>query len=237
MGFGSGASGKEKTRRDTATVTTTCNEVVARLAKIKVPLRAEPIREVRREFSKRVADWAPDDVVGLALCLLSLAGWPNRLVAYELLTHNPRAMSVLNSATVQRLGKGIDNWGAVDTFSLYVSGPAWREGQIPDRLINQWVRSSDRWLRRAALVSTVALNCKARGERGDTERTLSVCEKLLGDRDDMVVKALSWALRELSKRDPEVVRTFLQQHESEMASRIIREVGNKLRSGVKNPRH
>src|SRR5262249_13275764 len=80
MGFGSGASGKEKTRRDTATVTTTCNEVVAPLAKLKVPMRAEPMREVRGEFSKRVADWAPDDVVGLALCLLSLAGWPNRLV-------------------------------------------------------------------------------------------------------------------------------------------------------------
>ncbi|HUS10646.1 MAG TPA: DNA alkylation repair protein, partial [Pyrinomonadaceae bacterium] len=65
----------------------------------------------------------------------------------------------------------------------------------------RWARSKNRWLRRTALVSTVPLNNKARGGRGDSERTLMICEMLLDDRDDMVIKALSWALRELSKRD------------------------------------
>jgi 3-methyladenine DNA glycosylase AlkD len=134
------------------------------------------------------------------------------------------------------LGQGIDNWAAVDTFACYLSGPSWREGQVSDALIQCWARSQDRWWRRAAVVSTVALNNKARGGRGDTSRTLMICEMLHADYDDMVVKALSWALRELSKREPEAVRKFLRYHGNKLAPRVTREVNNKLKTGLKNPR-
>jgi 3-methyladenine DNA glycosylase AlkD len=63
-----------------------------------------------------------------------------------------------------------------------------------------------------------------------------VCEMLTDDRDDMVVKALSWALRELSKCDPDSVREFLVEHEGALAPRVSREVNNKLKTGLKNPR-
>jgi 3-methyladenine DNA glycosylase AlkD len=52
----------------------------------------------------------------------------------------------------------------------------------------------------------------------------------------MVVKALSWALRELSKRDPTAVQRFLEQHHGVLAARVVREVRNKLSTGLKNPR-
>ena len=67
-------------------------------------------------------------------------------------------------------------------------------------------------------------------------RILPFCEMLLSDRDDMVVKAMSWVLRELSKPHPDVVRGFLRTHETELAARVLREVRNKLDTGVKNPR-
>ena len=50
----------------------------------------------------------------------------------------------------------------------------------------------------------------------------------------MVVKALSWALRELVVRDPGAVRTFLDEHD--LAARVRREVTNKLQTGLKQPR-
>jgi 3-methyladenine DNA glycosylase AlkD len=52
----------------------------------------------------------------------------------------------------------------------------------------------------------------------------------------MVVNAMSWALRELAKRDPKVVAAFVRDHESHLAARIVREVRNKLRTGLKSPR-
>ncbi len=59
---------------------------------------------------------------------------------------------------------------------------------------------------------------------------------LVKDRDDMVVKALSWALRELARRDPESVREFLAEHREELAPRVLREVNNKVVTGLKNSR-
>ena len=56
------------------------------------------------------------------------------------------------------------------------------------------------------------------------------------DRDDMVVKAMSWALRELIPHDRLAVETFLEKHEDVLASRVKREVRNKLETGLKNPR-
>jgi 3-methyladenine DNA glycosylase AlkD len=81
----------------------------------------------------------------------------------------------------------------------------------------------------------VPLNTKARGGSGDAIRTLKICETLIADRDDMVVKAMSWALRALATRDPKTVRTFLRTHGTALAPRVIREVNNKLNTGLKNP--
>ena len=121
-------------------------------------------------------------------------------------------------------------------FACYLAGPAWRERQVSDKLIHGWAHRKNRWFRRAALVSTVPLNSKARGGRGDAKRTLEVCASMVADRDDMVVKAMSWALRELSKRDPKTVSRFLDEHEGVLAARVVREVRNKLSTGLKNPR-
>jgi len=91
------------------------------------------------------------------------------------------------------------------------------------------------WWRRAALVSTVPLN-RVAGTTGDPARTLRICSMLIADRADMVVKAMSWALRELAKRNAAAVRQFVEQHEQVLASRVIREVRNKLSTGLKNPK-
>ena len=129
----------------------------------------------------------------------------------------------------------MQGWGEVDTVA-YLAGLAWREGQVSDEVIHRWAHSPNRWWRRAALVSTVPLNAKSQGGRGDARRTLAVCRLLLEDRDDMVVKAMSWALRALAMREPRVVGDFVDAREDVLAARVVREVRNKLRTGRKSGR-
>lgn len=198
-------------------------------------LKTEPVRSVRRAYSKRLAKSPARYVIDVALRLLDMRGI-SRFVAYELVKHHRAAAASLREKHLERFGRGLDEWGEVDCFSCYLAGLAWREHQISDKVIHRWARSKDRWWRRVALVSTVPLNSKAQGGSGDTDRTIEVCRLLVSDRDDMVVKAMSWALRELSKRDPKGVRQFLNEHRDVVASRVIREVSNKLSTGLKNPR-
>jgi 3-methyladenine DNA glycosylase AlkD len=77
---------------------------------------------------------------------------------------------------------------------------------------------------------------RSHGGPGDIPRTLHICRILVDDHEDMVVKAMSWALRELIVHDPEVVENFLQEYDDLVAARVKREVRNKLNTGLKNPK-
>jgi 3-methyladenine DNA glycosylase AlkD len=199
-------------------------------------IRTATVRALRREYSKRLSSSSAREVVALALKLLDYAAFTHQFIAYELVHYHRPALRSLGEPELKLLGRGLDSWYSVDTYGLYLAGPAWREGQVPDRVIDEWALSEDRWFRRTALVCTVALNLKARGGTGDTPRTLAVCRQLAADSDDMVVKAMSWALRELSRRDPDTVRDFLDEHDNILAARVKREVANKLETGLKNPK-
>jgi 3-methyladenine DNA glycosylase AlkD len=214
-------------------------EVTARIeARIcELPLRdTQNIRRTRREFSKEISSADPRDVIKLGLKLINRGDFILRFVAYELVCNHREARGSLTAKTLERLGSGINSWESVDTFALYLAGPAWRERKVPDSLIKRWARSPNRWWRRAALVATVPLNSKARGGSGDTPRTLMICQLLVADYDDMVEKALSWALRELAKRDPGSTREFLSRNHDVLGARVLREVRNKLTTGLKTPR-
>ena len=159
-----------------------------------------------------------------------------RWTAFELIRFHRAAFLSLDEALVDAFADGLDSWDSVDAFARTLSGPAWAQGLVGDGLIHRWARSTDLWLRRSALVSTVALNRPADGGKIDAPRTLAVCERLVGDREDMVVKALSWALRELGRRDPQPVVGFLDKYGDAVPARVRREVGHKLSTGLKNPR-
>lgn len=195
--------------------------------------KTAPMRRIRQSRSKQISAQSPEFVMTAAHEILARGRY--RWIAYELIANHSETFQSLERDTIEQLGEGMNSWDSVDGFARIISGPAWRDGLIDTDVIRVWARSPDRWRRRAALVSTVALNVRAQGGYGDVERTLTICEMLVDDRDDMVVKALSWALRELVAHDPSAVRSFLQRHQDELAARVKREVNNKLHTGLKNP--
>jgi 3-methyladenine DNA glycosylase AlkD len=222
-------------RRRRAGVQALAEEIVERVRALG-DAKTENVRAVRREFSKRLKNAAPHVVVELAYLLLQEQKFVFRFVAYEILHHHPAAFNQLRAWDLERFSVGLDRWESVDTFALYLAGPLWRDRRIADELVHNWARSKDHWWRRVALVCTVPLNNKTQGGEGDPSRTLKICHLLARNRDPMVVKAISWALRELAKRDPKTVRAFLAANKQSLAPRALREVQNKLKTGLKNPR-
>ena len=209
--------------------------IATRLAEL--PDRALPtVRRLRRHVSKEVGDWPGESVVRLARALFRDRSRAPRWFVYEIVNAHPGALRSLTVRTIKAFGRGMQSWGESDVFGCYVAGPAWRLGRLPTSEVHRWARSPNLWWRRAALVCTVALNCRARGGTGDTTRTLAVCRIVKDDREDLVVKALSWALRALVVWDPEAVQRFLVDHSDALPARVKREVANKLTTGLKNPK-
>jgi 3-methyladenine DNA glycosylase AlkD len=191
------------------------------------------LRAVRRAWSGRLRSADAAMVLDVALALATAGRY--RWIGYELVRNHRPAFERLDGDWLERLGEAIDSWWTVDAFARTLSGPAWLAGLVSDEQVEGWAHSPDRWWRRAALVSTVALNMRSQGGRGDVPRTLALCRLLATDHDDMVAKALSWALRELVVHDPEAVQGFLDTHGPDLAARVRREVTNKLRTGLKSP--
>jgi hypothetical protein len=205
------------------------------VAKVRaLPLKsAAPMREVRVALSRQLRSAPPDDVIEAARRLkakgLDWFGW-------ELIYAHKPTLKSIDKETVEELGQGMASWPETDGFGMILAGPAWLNGRLEDRDIVGWAKSRDLWWRRAALVATTGLNNKSRGGRGDAARTLAIVELLIDDREDMIVKAVSWALRMLAPWQPAAIAQFMEAHSGQLAPRVKREVSNKLKTGLKNPR-
>jgi len=211
------------------------------LAKTYFPTRMEVIgvvsadeKAIVKEMRVRTKPFEVVQKIELAKHLVQTNIFECQHVAYEYLGRDKHLLQELTNTDIDDLMHNLDNWVSVDSFGVYITGVVWRLGAIDTTKIKSWFNSEDVWIRRLALVSTVPLNLKSRGGMGDSDRTLEICRLAVNDHADMINKALSWALRELSKRSKTDVEEFIDCYETQLHSRVLREVRNKLLTGKKN---
>ncbi|MBM1219431.1 DNA alkylation repair protein [Ponticoccus sp. SC2-23] len=118
-----------------------------------------------------------------------------------------------------------DGWAIADHASI--SG-AKRLIADPSRLeiVEGWITADHMWSRRAALVMTLPwtrMNTPKPAEIAARERILGWAESLVPDRDWFIQKAIAWWLRDLSKHDPDRVRSFLEVHGPAMKPFAVKE--------------
>lgn len=104
----------------------------------------------------------------------------------------------------------INNWDLVDSSAEFIVGEYLfsRDRELLFRLS----RSGIVWERRIAVLSTFAFI-----KHGDASTTLALAATLLGDKHDLIQKAVGWMLREVGKRvDRDLLVQFLREHAAEM---------------------
>lgn len=117
---------------------------------------------------------------------------------------------------------GVDNWDLVDQSAHEVLG-AWLESEgsldgEPAADVRARLAGSPRlWDRRIAMISTYASI-----RVGSYGPTLTTAEALLGDRHDLMHKAVGWMLREVGNRDLPTELRFLDVHSARMPRTALR---------------
>jgi 3-methyladenine DNA glycosylase AlkD len=202
-----------------------------------LPKRDTPsVRAVRRRWSAKLKSASAPEVLALSRDYEAAAGQGGKWLAYELIRFHKGAFDAIGEPEIEDYASRLSSWYAVDAFGTILAGPLWAAGRVSDGLVDGWSRSLDPWQRRLSLVATVGLNAPPRSG-GDAVRTLALCRRLADDRDDMVEKALSWALRFLSQRDRTSVAAFMVEMGEALPARVRREVRNKLATGLKSGRN
>jgi 3-methyladenine DNA glycosylase AlkD len=110
----------------------------------------------------------------------------------------------------------VNNWDLVDVTAPTL-GEYLLEIEDPMAVLNKLAKSKSLWERRASVVFTFAFL-----RAGDLEPTYEMAERHLEDRHDLMHKAVGWLLREMGKRDPGLLRAFLQEHCTEMPRTALR---------------
>lgn len=103
----------------------------------------------------------------------------------------------------------------------------------PARLdaVEEWTKSDHMWTKRAALVMTLPWARLRNPKPEDTkikERILGWAAGYVDDKEWFIQKCVAWWLRDLSKKDPETVRKFLNEHGNDMKPFARREAGKYL---------
>jgi 3-methyladenine DNA glycosylase AlkD len=109
----------------------------------------------------------------------------------------------------------IDTWDLVDRAAVHVVG-----GYLidkPRKILYKLARSKTMSERRTAIVSTLDFIGK-----GDVDDAFKIAEMLLDDREDLIHKAVGWALRYAGDKDRQRLLSFLDEHAASMPRSTLR---------------
>jgi 3-methyladenine DNA glycosylase AlkD len=140
---------------------------------------------------------------------------------------NPKACLDFVSSVLPDL----DNWANCDNLAMCGVGPiVYSNPELVLPLSEKCIKSKNKWIRRFGVVTL-------RGYKKvkTTDKVFKILNMVMEDKDSDVKKAVSWILREITKRNPDDVREFLTRwakiNSSKDAKWIIKDGMKKLSNG------
>jgi 3-methyladenine DNA glycosylase AlkD len=108
----------------------------------------------------------------------------------------------------------VDNWDLVDMSAPKIIGGFYKS---TDEIFKRLALDPNLWANRIAMVATIAFIGK-----GQFDLTLQLAEMFMGHGSHFLHKASGWMLREVGKRNGEVLLAFLREHAAAMPKVMLR---------------
>jgi 3-methyladenine DNA glycosylase AlkD len=182
---------------------------------VTVPLQ----REVARAFAALP--------LGDCRALLASAVHEHRLTGVLILIRQFERADEKRRGQIYRLLLGarraLDNWDLVDTAAPRIFGAYLFDHPGERRRFERLLASRRLWDRRIAVLTAGGLV-----RAGSPGLLLDFAARSLGDRHDLMHKAVGWMLREVGNRDVAALRAFLDRHGPAMPLTMLRYAIEKL---------
>lgn len=123
--------------------------------------------------------------------------------------------------------EGVNNWDLVDLSADKIIGNFLLDKE--KKILYELVQSDNMWERRISIISTFAFI-----RNNKFEDTFKISEMLLDDKEDLIHKAVGWMLKEIGKRDEEILEAFLEKHYRKMPRTTLRYAIEKFEKEKKN---
>jgi 3-methyladenine DNA glycosylase AlkD len=109
----------------------------------------------------------------------------------------------------------VNNWDIVDCSAQHIVGAFLKDKD--KKQLYDFANSKNLWKRRISIIATfhyIKLN--------EFSETFRIAKVLLTDKEDLIHKATGWMLREIGKRDLQVLENFLKKYYRNMPRTMLR---------------
>ncbi len=164
--------------------------------------------------------WSIDDATAFADRLIVDRFLEAKILAVEVVARYRRTFSPRMLPICKRwlADDHSDNWATTDAICGRLIGPLLATHPALIAQTSKWSRHPNMWVRRASAVSLVE---GARNGRA-LDDAYAVAQRLHGDGEDLIQKAVGWLLREAGKTDMPRLERYLLANGSSMPRTTIR---------------
>jgi 3-methyladenine DNA glycosylase AlkD len=180
---------------------------------------------------------ADAELIAMANALFDGETHEEKTLGALLLGYSARARRAATPAMVERWLGELNGWAEIDSLcasvfdakDLAADWPAWRS------LIERLSQDASINKRRAALV-LLTTPTRTSDDTRFADLGFAVVERLKGERDILITKAVSWLLRAMAGRHGVALAAYLEAEAMSLPAVAVRETRTKLRTGTKSGR-
>jgi 3-methyladenine DNA glycosylase AlkD len=183
------------------------------------------IRAAVKEARGQVLDH--DRLVELVTVLWAKPVHERRMAAVMLLDLHPKLLSAADLPLIEGLIRESHTWAYVDALAGDVVGGILTADSSVEATLDRWAADADFWVRRSSLLAELR-PLRAGDDLGPFLRR---ADAMLDEKEFFIRKAIGWALREVGKRRPTEVATWLAPRTDRASGVTMREAVRYLAPG------
>lgn len=200
----------------------------------------------RRKFFKiyeeELSSLSKNEVLKMVKFYWTKPSHEERSLALSILNLHKDKLTLKDMPLIEKLMRESKGWAFLDSLIIPIMPVMFeKDPQEAYEYLKKWIKDDDFWVRRSALLAQVL---PFRANKGGDKNlffelaTSQFDENWIEDKYKdpqkrkrarfFIRKAIGWAIREISKRDPKTAFDFLKKHRGEMSGLSFREGSRKL---------
>jgi len=194
-----------------------------------------------RQSQKTVAALSKAAMLTICLELWQQGTHEERVFALYILERHKNALNLEDKNIIEKLMRESKGWALLDSLIIPIMPTLLTKYKKTYGWLKEWIKDDDYWIRRSALLAQLLLF--RTGSKCDKELFFTLAESQLDeswiavkyiktlDRSRarfFIRKAIGWALRELSQKDPGSVVKFLNKNKNSMSGLSYMQGSRKL---------
>jgi 3-methyladenine DNA glycosylase AlkD len=203
---------------------------------VRYAIGTPALRAIAKDWMRLHKDLPAEEFVSLLTSLIEGASFTEKVTAGILLSYSTKDQRKFNPAIFDQWLSHLVGWAEVDAvctgdFHVTQAPSQWPEWK---KLLNKLSKDPNINKRRASLVLLCSPISRIKDDRM-AEMALKNIERLKGEKDVLITKAISWVLRSMIKHYRAEVAEYVNAT-PDLPKIAIRETLVKLKTGKKNPK-